>query len=57
MQAILAEGFMWTKLQVKTLKYGFGTKAGSYRKNLRKTRYLDRNKLAAGALFRIFIVH
>jgi hypothetical protein len=32
MQASLAEAFIWTKFQVKTLKYGFAAKAGSYKK-------------------------
>jgi hypothetical protein len=57
MQASLAEAFMWAKFQVKTRKYGFAAKAGSYRENSLKTRYLARNKLAARTLFRIFIVH
>jgi hypothetical protein len=48
---------MWANFQVKTLKYGFTAKAGFYRENSLKIRYLARNKLAAGTLFRVFTVH
>ncbi len=57
MQVSLAEAFMWAKFQVKTLKYGFTAKVGSYRENSLKTRYLARKKLAGQTLFMICIVH
>jgi hypothetical protein len=48
---------MWTKFEVKIQKYRFAANVGSYREDSLKAPYLDRNKLWAQALCRIFIVH